>query len=149
MAQLFHQYGWLRVLAAQAQHGGASNIGMMNVTGEQSAKGLGILTCAAAAPFVHQESHPVHIGKTLLGRAGSKIVFPRGFLLKLVDQLPYLLAVKLWAAIAELFFEGIAQGFHIAVLAKNKRDDQPVIACSYLTVGTMVAIESARSPARD
>ncbi len=71
-----------------------------------------------------------------------------GFLLKLFDQLAHLVAVKLGTSVTKLFLESIAQGLNIAVLAEDEGNHQPIIARAHLTVGAMVAIEGARSPAR-
>ena len=43
LAQLFHQLSRLRHLAAEAEHGGAGNVGVVNVAGEQGAKRLRVL----------------------------------------------------------------------------------------------------------
>ena len=67
----------------------------------------------------------------------------------LCNQLPHLLAVKLWPPVTQLFFEGLAQRFNIAVFAKDQRDNQPVIARTDLAIRTMVTIKSARRPTRN
>jgi hypothetical protein len=65
------------------------------------------------------------------------------------DQLPHLLAVKFWPPVTKLFFEGIAQRFHVPVFTKYQRDHQPVIARPNLSIRTMVAVEGTRRPSRD
>src|ERR1700684_1182936 len=67
----------------------------------------------------------------------------------LFDQLPHLLAVEFWPPVTQLFLEGIAQRFNIAVFAKDQGDDQPVIARAHLAVRTIVTIESPRRPTRN
>src|SRR6202522_2624996 len=67
----------------------------------------------------------------------------------LFDQLPHLLAIEFWPPVTQLFLEGIAQRFNIAVFAKDEGDNQPVIARAHLAVRTMGTIKRARRPTRD
>ena len=51
----------LRMLAAETQNRGSSDVGVVNVTGDQRAKIIGILPRSAAAAFVRQELDSVHV----------------------------------------------------------------------------------------
>ena len=67
-AQLVHQHAGLCILAAQAQHGCACHVGMMNVAGEQAAERLRVLPRASAAALVGEEADAVEIGKDSIRR---------------------------------------------------------------------------------
>ena len=58
---LLEQNRDLRMLAAKAQNGGTGNVRVMNVTGNQGAKIIGILPCPAATAFVRQKLDSVHV----------------------------------------------------------------------------------------
>ena len=66
-AELFHEQSGLRVLAAEAEHGGAGDVGVVNVAGEQTAEFTRILARAAAAKLVGDEADAVDVGKDALG----------------------------------------------------------------------------------
>src|SRR5947208_3284793 len=53
----------LRILAAETQYGGAGNIRMVNVTGQQSRKVSGIFASAAASAFMGEKLYAIKVGK--------------------------------------------------------------------------------------
>ena len=57
----------LRILAAEAQHGGAGDVGMVDVAGEQAAERLRVLARAAAAALVGEEANAVDVGEDAFG----------------------------------------------------------------------------------
>ena len=60
---LLAQDSALRMLTAQAQYSSPGHIGMVYVTGDEPAKIVGILTCAAAPAFMKKKFDAVDIFK--------------------------------------------------------------------------------------
>src|SRR5215469_4024089 len=153
---LFLQDLDLGMLTAEAQNGGASHVGVMNVTGEQAAQIVGILTRAAATAFMYKEFNAVDVAKHS-GRRFSRLHGAEGERFQCVG-LPFamearefsnLASVNLRCDKAEFFFEGLLQNSEIAVLAEDQRKKQPVIARADLAVCTMKAGESFVAPGRN
>ena len=57
----------LRILAAEAQDGGAGDVGVVNVAGQQPAESLRILARAAAAALMGEEADAIDVGEDALG----------------------------------------------------------------------------------
>ena len=148
-AQLFQQDAGLCVLAAQAEHGCAGDVGMMDVAGEQAAECVRILARAAAAELMGEKADAVEVGKDALrfelrdGLSGAVAVRLR------LNEAAHVLAItRVGAAVAELFFERLAHLLHIAVLAEDQRQHDPVVARAHLAIGAMKAHEGALGPRR-
>ena len=126
------------MLAAQAQHGCAGDVGVVDVAGQQTAERLRILARAAAAALVGKKANAIEIGKDALGMRRrqccvGRVPLPLALLL---DELAHMLAIAvLRAAVAQLFFERLSHPLHVAVLAKHQRQHNPVVARAHLAVG--------------
>ena len=57
----------MRILTAEAEHGCAGDIGMVDVSGEQAAERLRVLARAAAATLVGEEADAVDVGEDTIG----------------------------------------------------------------------------------
>ena len=68
---LFAQDVDLRVLAAEREHGGAGDVGMHDVAGEQAAQCTGVLARAAAAAVVGEEADAVEVGERSASRRAA------------------------------------------------------------------------------
>ena len=67
LLQQFH----LRVLASKAEHGGAGDVRMIDIAGNQPAESPGVIACAATTKPVVEELYPVNVAEnTLRGRHG-------------------------------------------------------------------------------
>jgi hypothetical protein len=64
-------------------------------------------------------------------------------------ELGHLPAVDVGWGVAELLPEGLLEHPHVAVLAEDQRDHQPVVGRAHLAVGAVEAEEVASFPARD
>jgi len=57
----------LRILASEAEDGGARDVGMVDIAGEQAAESLRILACAAAAALMGEKANAVDVGEDSFG----------------------------------------------------------------------------------
>ena len=64
----------LRILAAEAQHRCAGDVGMVNVAGEQAAERLRILARAAAAALVGKEANAIEVGEDAFGTRCARLL---------------------------------------------------------------------------
>src|ERR1022692_2384610 len=60
-----------------------------------------------------------------------------------------LAAVDLGRGETQLFFECLLKNLYVFVLAKNERDDQPIVSGAHLSVGAVISQESLVIPARN
>src|SRR5579864_360939 len=126
---------------------------MVNVAGDQAAEIVGIFTRSATAALVKQKAHAINIlkkpvarGRSRIGREGMSIeVFQLSFTIKFC-QVGDLAAVELGRGETKLFFECLLQHLYISVLAKNQRDDEPIVSCAYLSVGAAISLEGLMLP---
>jgi len=156
MVDFCGQDGNLGGLAAKTEDGCAGDVGMMDVSGDEAAKIVGVFSSTAAAAFVEQETDTVHIFEELGARRAGGLLGKRsgcdfGGLPLFVEarELSNLAAIDLRSGEAEFLFEGLLEHADIAVFAEDQRNDQPVIARADLAVGAMVATKSGAGPVRN
>src|SRR6266480_2786830 len=99
---------------------------MVNVSGDQTTKVIGILSRATAAAFMEEELDAIHV---------------------LPDQLGHLLAIKLRPGKAQLFLKCLLEIENIPVFTKNQRHYEPEISRANLPVGAAISHESTVFPA--
>ena len=147
-AELLHKQSGLRVLATEAEHSGAGDIGVMNVAGEQTAKLACILPRTAATQLMSDKADAIDVGKDAFRARGVRRRGSAGVEL-LRDEPAHALAIGgVGAAVTEFFFESFFQLLDVAVLTEDERKNDPVIACAYLAIGAVVAHEGAAGPGR-
>src|SRR5205085_1785214 len=145
----------LGILATEAEYGGASHVGMMNVSSQQAGKVPGICAGAAAAAFMSEKLDAVKVGKNLA--LLTAIVSLAAPILKKAaaarpmspDQIGYLTPVDLRRRISQLFFKRLFQDSGVSVFAEHQRNHQPVIARSHLAIRAVVSEDRRLLPARD
>ena len=137
------------MLAAQAQNGRASNVWVVNVTGDEPAEIVGIFARSAASAVVQQKTNAVDIVEqpAALGECRFcglskgidpfRLTFPIQFC-----QFANLAAVGLGCRESQFLFERLLQDLNVLVLTKNQRNDEPVVSCARLTVGAVISQES-------
>ena len=147
---LFPKNTYLRILATETQDGGPCNIRMVEVSGNQTAKILGVLAGSAAPALMHQELDAIHVpehrrGRTRIGNPGRTPLdnFRPFALLVEPDQLGDLTPVNFGPCESQFLFKCLFQNFNITVLAENQRHDQPEIPGAYLPVGSVIPQERA------
>src|SRR5438552_5858251 len=128
---------------------------MVNVSGDQPTKVIGILPRATAAAFMEEELDAIHIPEDST-RVSLLSLFLRRTVLDLrrlalpvlPDQLGHLLAIKLRPGKAQLFLKCLLEIENIPVFTKNQRHYEPEISRANLPVGAAISHESALLPAR-
>jgi hypothetical protein len=133
---------------------GLSKLGFrFRISGNQAAQIIGILARSAATSFMQQKPHSVDVGKQTSARWRRKIFrYQMGsdlgcftFAVKL-GQFGDLAAVELRPGETQLFLEGLFENLDVFVLAKDERNDQPVISSAHLPVGAVISEESFVPP---
>ena len=147
-AEFVQEHAGLRVLATEAEHRSSGDVGVVDVAGEQTTKGLRILPRSAAAAFVGEEADSVDVGEDTFGTRLRQIFRAKPVAAGLtLHEFADVAAVAIMrTAIAQLLFEGFAQAFDVAVFTEDKRKDDPVVARTHLAVGAPIAHEGARGP---
>src|SRR5258708_1182124 len=153
---LFLQDGHLRVLASEAQDRCTRNIGMMNVTGEQSAEICSVLARTAATTFVHQEFYAVDIAENSRSRHW-RFTFgernrPQVVALALSIQAHHfcdLAAIDLRCGKTQFFFKSLLQNGEVAVFAEDPRKHDPIGPRARQAVRSLVSEKCFLPPARN
>jgi hypothetical protein len=144
--QLVHQHACLRMLAAQAQHRCAGHVGMVDVTGKQTAQRLRVLARAAATALVGKKANAVEVLEdTLRARMRSRLR-PLVPIRLLLNEPPHVLAITVRAAVTQFLFQRLSHPIDVAVLAEYERHHQPVIARAHLAIRAVIAQKAALSP---
>src|SRR5205823_10119074 len=127
---LFAQNVHLSILATKTEYRGACNIRMIDVTGYQPAKIVGIFSGAAATTLVQKESNAVHILENLLRRWGFSIAcrvhrleLRASSLSVMPDQFRDLLAIHRRPCETQFLLERLLEIENIPVLTKHQGDD--------------------------
>src|SRR6266699_1254276 len=156
LANLFAKNCDLRVLTAQAQYRCTGNVGVVNVTGDEGAEVVGVFARASTATFVKQEADAVDVleqaaalGWSGIWGEGVKIDLFRLPFATQLGQFGDLAAVELGRSESEFLFEGLLQDVYVLVLAKNQRDDEPIVSCTHLTVRAAISLEGLILPVRN
>src|SRR5947207_722447 len=129
------------MLAAQTENCCPGDIGMIDVSRDQTAEIVRVFSGAAATAFMQQESDAVHILEELMGSlifmSSSECLtadlIGSAFAIKLC-QLCHLLTIKLWRGETQLLFERLLQVENVAVFAKDQRHDEPIISGADLSI---------------
>ena len=123
------------MLASKAQNRRAGNVGMMNVTGEQSAEICSILARTSTTTFVHQKFYPIDITQNSGGRSWRIIFDERNQAQILALALSVeahhfgnLAAIDLGSGKTQLFFKGLFQNGEIAVFTEDQWEYHPIIS---------------------
>ncbi len=148
LLQQFH----LRILASQAEHGGAGDIRVVDITGDQPAECSGIIACATATKSVIEKLQSVDIWENALrcGRRGICVE-----LNELLDSRSLAVAVckrvgqgtvGIRLGVSQCLAQGCAQHVQVPGLAEYQRHDNPVVGCSHPAVITLVTLKGAAMP---
>ena len=144
----------LRVLAAEAEHGGTGDVRVIDVTREQTAQRLRILPRAAAAEAVLEKLHAVHVREERHRFGGGfeikmqrlDFVATRAALLQF-GELAREPLIGTGLAIAQLALQGLAHEGEVSVLAEHERDDDPVVRRARASMWPLEAVEGPAPPA--
>src|SRR5215475_8394492 len=116
----------LRVLAAEAENGGARDVRMMDVAGDEAAEIVGVFASATAAAFVQEEADAVDVFENFAAggsggrvREGGRGDFKRLPFLIQANEFGNLAAINLWSGEAELLFKGLFENADVAVFAEK------------------------------
>src|SRR5262249_12761454 len=132
------------------------DIRVMQIPRDQPAQVRRILTRSAAAGLMHQKLDAIHVLEER-GLGHRARWFLRTSMLDLIEppllvefnHVRYLAAVHLRRSKPQFLLERLLQRLNVPVFAKHQRDDQPVIARAYLSVGSLVAEKSPLLPQRN
>src|SRR5437016_1055444 len=116
---------------------------------------VGIFPCPAAVALVQKKLDAVYIRKEFAGFGYAAVVrLSRnlevfGFLFEIkLSHFGNLPPLNLRRSEAKFFFKSLLQIQNIAVLAKNQRNNQPVISGSKLSIAASIAEKFALLPSR-
>ena len=152
LLQFLFEHRNLRVLAAEAEDGGAGNVRVVDVAGEDARQVATVFASAAAAAFVPQKFYSVDISKQFwsvcAGLRRELDIFQLGRLAFAIETNEFgnLAAIDLRESEAEFFLEGLFQDGEVAVFAEDERNDQPMIAGADLSIAAVIAEEAAILP---
>src|SRR5258708_5590498 len=146
LVQLRAQNADLGVLATQTEHRCSRHIRVMNITRNEAAEIVGILSRASAASFMEEKADAVHMlenSRALrtwrVARKSPHLNVFRSAVLVEATQLRHLSPVNLRHRKTQLFLKGLFQHADIAVFAEHQRDDDPVISRADLSVSSPVS----------
>src|SRR5580698_406788 len=140
------------MLAPQTQYCCPRHIGMMNVSGQQSAKIIRVLAGAAAAALMRQKLDPIYVLENSRACRGQNFFGQGGFPINdaalpvQIDQSRYLPPVYFRRGKPKLLFKGLLQRVDISVFTKDERYHQPIIPRADLSVASLVAQEGTIAP---
>ena len=108
---------------------------------------MGILPRAPTAALVRKKTDAVEIRK---GPLRNRFVLEFAINACMLVQKPaHACAVAVVrSAVSQFFFESLFHPLHVAVLAEDQRQHQPVIARAHLTVGAAITLEATTGPSR-
>ena len=122
---------------------------MGDVAREQAAERPRILPRAAAAHRVREEFHAVHVRENARAfRARGEFYVVEGHaVLECSGELLHERRVGRRGAVAEPFGERLAHHIHVAVFAKDHRQNDPEVRGSAASIRAAVAVERSTAPA--
>src|ERR1700693_4657007 len=129
------------MLAAKTEDGGPGNVGMVEITRNQTAEIAGVFPSAATAGLMYQKLDAVDVLENPTPRLPARALFhplpvdlfESAFLVK-PHQVRDLLPVDLRGSEAELLFESLFQHLDVPVFTEHQRNHQPVVSGAHLSV---------------
>src|SRR6267154_1063131 len=153
LVQLRAQNADLRVLATQAEHRCSRRIRVMDVTRNEAAEIVGILSRASAASFVQQKADAIHtlensraLQTWRVARQSPRLNVFRSAVLVEASQLRHLSPVNLRHRKAQLFLKGLLHYGDVAVFTEHQRYDDPVISRADLPVSSPIPEKASLPP---
>src|SRR5258705_98523 len=145
----------LRILTTQTQHRCSGDIWIVDISGQEGAKGFRVLPCAAASSLVRQKFYPVYILKHLFvaqDTPGLNSMGSNGFGLSVAEEFNKLadkILIDIGFAKPERILKSLLDHGNIPVFTKDERYDKPIVGNPYLTIGPVKTHKSLVPPSAD